>query len=435
MFAGVLLASPVVSLLAQDPPRPLPLRPVGAVPAAPAVAQDPAEVAKALGFSPSMLRYHSGDALPDFALLGADGKEVQFSATRGGHPTIVVMAPTIAADERTGPLLRGAKQVAERYEPYGVLVQVWGAWMSSEDFVAEAKKAVPLWPFTLFGDPVGPYKGDRADQEARMAHNLTTLTGKLFQGGMSMPLPACFVVDRKGALVGTFSMRGEQAPFDGIANLLLRAGVELTDKDRPEVVAPAAAFAKAPPRPVEAPVQLVAVGAEAKDFAMVDVDGNAVRLADHRGKVVLLDFWATWCGPCKAAFPHVQELAAQYKDQGLVVIASCTSDGLKAFREWVQANAGTYPDIHFAFDPQERKPERASRTLYGVGGIPQQFVIGRDGVIKAAVTGYMAGERLLDAALAAAGLEVPAEVLEQAKKDQAKRDERSKPRAVPGKDK
>jgi len=428
MFAGVLLASPVVSLLAQDPPRPLPLRPVGAVPAVPAVAQDPTEVAQALGFSPSMLRYHSGDALPDFDLLAADGKLVKFSAARDGHPTIVVMAATVAADERTGPLLRGAKAVAEKYEPYGVLVQVWGMWMPSEGFLEEAKKAAPLWPFTLFGDPVGPYQGDRSDQEARMAHNRTTLSGKLFQGGMSMPLPACFLVDGKGALVGTFAMRGEQVPLDGIANLLLRAGVKLADKDRPAVVAPEAVFAKAPPRPVEAPVELVATGTEAKDFEMVDAEGKPVRLADHRGKVVLLDFWATWCGPCKAAFPHVQELAAQYKEQGLVVIASCTSDGQKQFREWVKANGGTYPNIVFAFDPQERKPERASRTLYGVGGIPQQFVIGRDGVIKAAVTGYMAGERLLDAALAAAGLEVPAEVLEQAKKDQEKRDERSKPR-------
>jgi thiol-disulfide isomerase/thioredoxin len=420
-LATCLLASSA-STLAQEAPKALPLRPVGA---APAVAQDPAEVAQALGFSPSMLRYHSGDALPDMDLLGADGKLVKFSAARGGHPTIVLMAPTVASDERTGPLLRGAKAMAERYEPYGVLVQVWGMWMPTEDFLAEAKKAAPLWPFTLFGDPVGPYRGARENQEERMAHNLTTLSGKLFKGGMSLPLPACFLVDGQGALLGTIAVRGEQVPFDGIANLLLRGGVKLEDKDRPAVVAPASAFAKAPPRPVEAPVQLVAIGTEAKDFEMVDVEGKPVRLADYRGKVILLDFWATWCGPCKAAFPHVQELAAAYKDQGLVVVASCTSDGQKAFREWVKANAGTYPDILFALDPQERKPERASRTLYGVGGIPQQFVIGRDGVIKAAVTGYMAGERLLDAALAAAGLQVPAEVLEQAKKDQAKRDERA----------
>jgi hypothetical protein len=82
----------------------------------------------------------------------------------------------------------------------------------------------------------------------------------------------------------------------------------------------------------------------------------------------------------------------------------------------------------FAFDPLERSPERASRKLYGVSGIPQQFVIGRDGKIASAVTGYMKGEVLLDAALVAAGIDVPAEVVEQAAKDQVKRDEMARGR-------
>jgi len=79
-------------------------------------------------------------------------------------------------------------------------------------------------------------------------------------------------------------------------------------------------------------------GSAAPDFASLDRAGAEVRLADHRGKVVVLDFWATWCGPCKAALPHVQDLATKYRDQGVVVIASCTSDARGAFDKWLQQN-------------------------------------------------------------------------------------------------
>mgnify|MGYP003338343450 CR=1 FL=1 len=108
-------------------------------------------------------------------------------------------------------------------------------------------------------------------------------------------------------------------------------------------------------------------------------------------------------------------------DQGVVVLASCTNDGRAEFDEFVAENTAKYPDIVFVFDPKERSPERASRVLYGVTGIPQQFVIGRDGVLKAEVSGYMAGEVLLDAALAAAGIAVPEATMKQAEADREKR--------------
>jgi len=79
----------------------------------------------------------------------------------------------------------------------------------------------------------------------------------------------------------------------------------------------------------------------------------------------------------------------------------------------------------FAHDAAEKTPERASRRLYGVSGIPQQFVIDRTGKIVAEVGGYIAGEVLLDAALAKAGVKVDPAILEQAAADQKKRDERS----------
>ena len=73
-------------------------------------------------------------------------------------------------------------------------------------------------------------------------------------------------------------------------------------------------------------------------------------------------------------------------------------------------------------DPEERGANRASHKLYGVGGIPQQFIIGRDGKVAALCTGYLKGEVLLEAALARAGVNVAPEILTKAKLDQANRD-------------
>ena len=69
----------------------------------------------------------------------------------------------------------------------------------------------------------------------------------------------------------------------------------------------------------EAPV--LQPGALAPDFVSRDASGKAVRISDFKGKVVILDFWATWCGPCQASMPHTQTLAKNFKDQGVVVLA------------------------------------------------------------------------------------------------------------------
>src|SRR5262245_47771256 len=58
----------------------------------------------------------------------------------------------------------------------------------------------------------------------------------------------------------------------------------------------------------------------APDFTLPDIEGRAVSLSDHKGKVVLVDFWATWCGPCRKELPAFQELQDQYREKGLVII-------------------------------------------------------------------------------------------------------------------
>ena len=155
----------------------------------------------------------------------------------------------------------------------------------------------------------------------------------------------------------------------------------------------------------------------APDFAAIDPGGREVRLSEFRGKVVVLDFWATWCGPCQASMPHTQDVAAHYNDQGVVVFANCTSDDRAKFEKWVKDNKSKYPDIIFSYDPAGRKPERVSHRLYDVAGIPLQFVIGRDGKVAATVTGYLKGEVILEGALAKAGITVDPAIIAKAEQD------------------
>jgi thiol-disulfide isomerase/thioredoxin len=172
--------------------------------------------------------------------------------------------------------------------------------------------------------------------------------------------------------------------------------------------------AQTPPQPVTGnaaqTIPLLEAGALAPDFVSKDLAGKEVRVSDWHGKIVVLDFWATWCGPCKASLPHTAEVARRYKDQGVVVLANCTSDTRANFDEFVQANGGKYPDVKFVCDPHERGSasydERASRKLYGVKGIPTQFVIGRDGKIAAVIVGYYEKDHQLEDALAKLGVTI-----------------------------
>ena len=152
-------------------------------------------------------------------------------------------------------------------------------------------------------------------------------------------------------------------------------------------------------------------GTMAPDFVSKGVSGNSVRLSDWKGKIILLDFWATWCGPCRASLPHTESVAKRCKDQGVVVLANCTGDTRAHFASFVQTNQSTNPDIVFVCDLHDRGTgdydERASHKLYGCKVIPTQFIIGRDGKIAAVIVGYREGDHQLEDALAKLGVSLP----------------------------
>jgi len=130
-------------------------------------------------------------------------------------------------------------------------------------------------------------------------------------------------------------------------------------------------------------------GRVAADFTLRDIEGRTVRLSDHRGKVVLLSFWATWCVPCAAELPHLQRLYAAYRDAGLVVLA-ISMDGPESIADVVphaRRYGLTFPVL---LDEETRvvgvyNPKRSA---------PFSALIGRDGVVAKTREGYSAGDEV-----------------------------------------
>lgn len=135
-----------------------------------------------------------------------------------------------------------------------------------------------------------------------------------------------------------------------------------------------------------------AIGQPAPDFSLADLDGNPVALADLRGRPVVLNFWASWCGPCVEEFPLLQAAAEEYADEGLVVIGVVYQDRAEAARAFMERMGATWPA---AMDPGEQVA-----AAYGVLGPPETYFIARDGTISARQFGQIS-EASLEAKLAA----------------------------------
>jgi thiol-disulfide isomerase/thioredoxin len=117
-------------------------------------------------------------------------------------------------------------------------------------------------------------------------------------------------------------------------------------------------------------------------FKMMDTKGNTHSNASLRGKVVLLDFWASWCGPCKAASPTMQALHKKYASRGLVVIganAEGTGDGMAIAKKYATVNSYTYPFT--------AGNEDFARKI-GVSGLPTFVIVDKQGVVRLVAVGF-----------------------------------------------
>ena len=121
---------------------------------------------------------------------------------------------------------------------------------------------------------------------------------------------------------------------------------------------------------------------------VVDLAGKPVSLADYRGKLVLLDFWATWCGPCITELPNLKEVYEKYHDSGFEIIGISLDSDEAALREFIKENRLTWRQV---FDG--KRWESPLVQQYGIRGIPAQFLIDQEGrVISVKARGKRLGD-------------------------------------------
>ncbi len=120
----------------------------------------------------------------------------------------------------------------------------------------------------------------------------------------------------------------------------------------------------------------------APDFDLKDADGKAVKLSDYRGKVVLLNFWATWCGPCKIEIPWFMDFENQYKDKGFAVLGvAMDEEGWEVVRPYIRNRQVNYR-ILMGTDP-------VAQLYGGVESLPTSFVLDREGKIASVHIGLV----------------------------------------------
>jgi len=152
--------------------------------------------------------------------------------------------------------------------------------------------------------------------------------------------------------------------------------------------------------------ELLKSGIAAPNFTAEKWGGGNLSLADYKGKVVVLDFWATWCGPCQMSMPHVEAVNKLVKGQEVAVLGVCVWDDKDAYTKWMPENQSKYT-FQFAFDPAGKATDASiAAKLFKVSGIPTTYVIDKNGNVADAIVGYEAGDKRLEAALKKLGVTV-----------------------------
>ncbi len=121
------------------------------------------------------------------------------------------------------------------------------------------------------------------------------------------------------------------------------------------------------------------VGELAPDFQLPDLDGQSISLSDFRGEPVLINFWASWCGPCRYEMPFIQEVYEEWSARGLVVLAINKGESLSTAKDFIQSGNYSFPvllDIN-----------QYVALEYNVRGLPTTFFIDKEGMIQAIKVG------------------------------------------------
>ena len=118
------------------------------------------------------------------------------------------------------------------------------------------------------------------------------------------------------------------------------------------------------------------------DFTLMDIEGNVVRLKDFKGKVVLLEFWATWCPPCRLSAPELQELHERMEGEDFAIIAIAVEDKLQRVRKFIEEKGITYTVV---------MDDKGVDDAYGVYSIPTTILLDKEGNVAFTQKGFAPG--------------------------------------------
>lgn len=135
----------------------------------------------------------------------------------------------------------------------------------------------------------------------------------------------------------------------------------------------------------------VIMNAPARDFQVMSLEGDTIQLSDYQGRVVFLNFWATWCPPCVEELPALQEFAREQGDNGAVVLASNNTESPDVIRAYLQEENIDVSNIEILLDE-----DNAIYRQYGILNLPTTYVINTDGIVTAVKFGAFDRETLND---------------------------------------
>lgn len=145
----------------------------------------------------------------------------------------------------------------------------------------------------------------------------------------------------------------------------------------------AAVLAVAASLPMVAAAAADATGKPAADFTLKATSGKNLRLAEQRGDVVMINFWATWCGPCRQEMPLLEKLHGKYKDLGFTLLGINVEADPSGMAKYLKDVPVTFPIL--------RDGENKVAKLYGVDGMPSTVIIDRNGTVRFIHRGYKPG--------------------------------------------
>lgn len=127
---------------------------------------------------------------------------------------------------------------------------------------------------------------------------------------------------------------------------------------------------------------------KAPDFTLVGLDGETYTLSRLEGSPVLLNFWATWCGPCRSEMPHLDEVYAEWKDKGLVMLAVNVGESESKVSEYIEKYGYGFPVV--------LDPTNDGASKYRIAAIPTTYFIDENGIIQDKVTGAFPNREIIE---------------------------------------